>query len=58
MKIIKFFRNLFVRTEKEVKHICDNCEYQHDVDNCPSSFNCYSREDKPHFKERENKLYR
>ena len=58
MKIIKFFRNIFTRTEKEVNRTCGNCEYQHDVDNCPNSFYCYNRDDKPHFKERENKLYR
>ena len=55
MKIIKFFKSLFTR-KKEVKRNCDNCEYQHDVDNCPNSFYCYSRVNKPHFKHKNNKI--
>ena len=54
--MLAIFKNILgVNKEKEVKRTCGNCEYQHDVDNCPNSFYCYSREDKPYFKHKNDK---
>ena len=48
MNIIKKLFN----KKKPLKRICGNCEYQHDVDNCPNSSLCYELDNKPYFKER------